>query len=168
MKLSIAKYRDWIRLILKLVILVVVLWLIFGVFVGLHRVNGVTMSNRVEDGDLVLYSRINDEYAADDVIIFEHDAKTMVSSILAMPNDLIEIDENGCLYVNGIQVSEDVVYNLEQGETPGISLPYRVPNGSYFLLNENLEAPEDSRSFGAIFKKDIKGKIVGILRTRSV
>lgn len=168
MKLSIVKYRDWIRLVLKLIVLVVILWLVFGAFVGLHRVNGVTMSQRVEDGDLVLFSRINNEYAADDVIIYEHDSKTMISSILALPNDLIEIDEIGCLYVNGIQVSEDIVYNLEQGEKPGISFPYRVPYGSYFLLNKNLEAPEDSRTFGAIFAKDIKGKIVGILRTRSI
>ena len=168
MKLSLAKYRDWIRLALKLVILAVVLWLIFGVFVGLHRVNGVMMSNRIEDGDLVLFSRINDEYAADDVVIFEHDDKMTISAILALPNDLIEIDDMGCLYVNGTQVSEDVVYNLEQGEVPGISFPYRVPNGSYFVLNKNLESPEDSRSFGAIFSKDIKGKIIGILRTRSV
>jgi len=168
MRLSIAKYRDWIRLGLKLVVLGVVLWLVFGLFVGLHRVNGVAMSVRVKDGDLVLYSRADNDFHADDVVIFEHDGSEMLSTILAVPNDLIEIDEIGCLYVNGVQVSENIVYNLEQGETPGISFPYRVPIDSYFLLNENLEAPEDSRSFGAIFKSDIKGKIVGVLRTRSI
>ena len=67
-----------------------------------------------------------------------------------------------------VQVSDRVVYNLNEGETPTISFPFRVPDGSYFLLNGNLEAMDDSRSFGAVYAKDIKGKIVTILRTRSI
>ena len=147
-KVFLRKNRNWVRLIM--------------------RVEGVSMSNRVEDGDLVLFSRTDKTYYPDDVVLFERDNETHVSSILASPGDIVTIDDVGRLYVNGAQVSDRVVYNLNEGETPTISFPFRVPNGSYFLLNGNLEAMDDSRSFGAIYAKDIKGKIVTILRTRSI
>ena len=167
-KVFLRKNLNWARLIVKSVVLILVLWLLFGVLIGLRRVEGVSMSNRVEDGDLVLFSRTDKTYYPDDVVLFERDNETHVSSILASPGDIVTIDDVGRLYVNGAQVSDRVVYNLNEGETPTISFPFRVPNGSYFLLNGNLEAMDDSRSFGAIYAKDIKGKIVTILRTRSI
>ena len=167
-KVFLRKNRNWVRLIMKSVVLILVLWLLFGVLIGLRRVEGVSMSNRVEDGDLVLFSRTDKTYYPDDVVLFERDNETHVSSILASPGDIVTLDDVGRLYVNGAQVSDRVVYNLNEGETPIISFPFRVPNGSYFLLNGNLEAMDDSRSFGAIYAKDIKGKIVTILRTRSI
>ena len=162
------KNRNWVRLIVKSVVLILVLWLLFGVLIGLRRVEGVSVSNRVEDGDLVLFSRTDKTYYPDDVVLFERDNETHVSSILASPGDIVTLDDVGRLYVNGAQVSDRVVYNLNEGETPTISFPFRVPEGSYFLLNGNLEAMDDSRSFGAVYAKDIKGKIVTILRTRSI
>ena len=168
MKTFLKKNSSWIRLLVKIAILVSILWLIFGVLIGLQRVEGVSMSNRVEDGDLVLFSRTDKTYYPDDVVLFERDNETHVSSILASPGDLLTLDEAGRLYVNGTRVSDAVVYNIAEGETPSITFPFRVPTGSYFLLNENLEAMDDSRSFGSVFERDIKGKAVGILRTRSI
>ena len=168
LKVYLRNHRGWVRLIIKLVVLITVLWLLFGVLIGLQRVEGVSMSNRVEDGDLVLFSRTDKTYYPDDVVLFERDNETHVSSILASPGDLVTLDEVGRLYVNGAQVSDSVVYNLNEGERPEVSFPFRVPEGSYFVLNKNLEAMDDSRSFGAIHETKIKGKIVSILRTRSI
>ena len=168
MKSKFKRHQNWIRFGFKIVILIVVTWLIFGVFIGLYRVNGIAMAGRIEDGDLVLFSRTESEYHVGDAIVFTHDGKEYVSSVLATGGDLVEIDEVGRLYVNKIRVSEDKIYNLEEGEKPKISLPYRVPTNSYFVLNKNLEAVEDSRSFGAIFRNEIKGKAMTILRTRAI
>ena len=126
------------------------------------------MSHRVEDGDLVLFSRTDKTYYPDDVVLFERDNETHISSILASPGDIVTLDEVGRLYVNGAQVSDRIVYNLAEGEKPGISFPVRVPNNTYFVLNENLEDLNDSRSFGVVRAVDIKGKIFTILRTRSI
>ncbi len=126
------------------------------------------MSHRVEDGDLVLFSRTDKTYYPDDVVLFERDNETLISSILASPGDIVTLDEVGRLYVNGAQVSDRIVYNLAEGEKPGISFPVRVPNNTYFVLNENLEDLNDSRSFGVVRAVDIKGKIFTILRTRSI
>ena len=126
------------------------------------------MSNRVEDGDLMLYSRIDDEYGQDDVVIFDYEGQLHVSVVLAKGGDLVEIDEHGCLYVNHVQASDAVVYDVDQGDELKISMPFRVPNDSYFLLNENLEDLDDSRNFGAIKAEEIKGKVISILRTRAI
>ena len=118
------------------------------------------MSHRVEDGDLVLFSRTDKTYYPDD--------ETHISSILASPGDIVTLDEVGRLYVNGAQVSDRPVYNLSDGEKPGITYPTRVPRNMYFVLNENLEDSNDSRSFGTIPTSSIKGKVFTILRTRSI
>ena len=167
-KTFLKRHHKWIRLLIKITCLVTFIWLLFGVMIGFRRVEGVSMSHRVEDGDLVLFSRTDKTYYPDDVVLFERENETHVSSILASPGDLITLDNVGRLYVNGARVSDAVVYNLDEGETPTITFPVRVPDGSYFLLNGNLEDMDDSRSFGAIFDDQIKGKIVSIFRTRSI
>ena len=167
-KAFLKKNQNWIRLAVKIIALALVLWLLFGVLIGFRRVEGVSMSHRVEDGDLVLFSRTDKTYYPDDVVLYVYDNEVHTSSILASPGDLVTIDERGRLYVNGTRVSDSVVYDLEGGERPSISFPFRVPTGSVFLLNENLEAMDDSRSFGAIYERDIMGKIVSIFRTRSI
>ena len=167
-KAFLKKHHKWVRLFVKIAVMVAFLWLLFGVLIGFRRVEGVSMSHRVEDGDLVLFSRTDKTYYPDDVVLFERENETHVSSILASPGDIITIDEVGRLYVNGTRVSDTAVYNIDQGERPTITFPVRVPDGSYFLLNENLEDMDDSRSFGAVFEQQIKGKIVSIFRTRSI
>ena len=168
MKAFLRKNKNWIRLGIKILVLALVLWLLFGVLIGLRRVEGVSMSHRVEDGDLVLFSRTDKTYYPDDVVLFERDNETHISSILASPGDIVTLDEVGRLYVNGAQVSDRSVYNLSDGEKPGITYPTRVPRNMYFVLNENLEDSNDSRSFGTIPASSIKGKIFTILRTRSI
>ena len=161
-------HKDWLRLGAKLISLAVIMWAIFGLCFGFTRISSPAMSNRLEDGDLVLYSKLVNEYHSDDVIIYEHDGKTYVSSILAKADDLIEIDQYGHLFLNGTQVSDDIAYTPEQRDLIGPSTAFRVPDNSYYVVNENLNSIEDSRSFGAIPYNSIKGKIIGVLRTRSI
>lgn len=167
--LRLDKHRDLWRIGAKVLILIVILWLIFGVCFGLHRINGPAMSARLEDGDLVLYSKLSNDYKEGDAVVYEKDGIQYVSSILACPGDLIELDEKGYLHINGAQYSDVVIYTPEQLDSAvTISSAYRVPSNSYFLLNQNLEAMEDSRTFGAIPASSIKGKIIGVLRTRTI
>lgn len=161
-------HKDWLRLGAKIISLVVILWVIFGVCFGLDRISGPAMSPRLEDGDLVLYSRLANDYGNGDVVIYEHDSKTYISSILAGTDDLIEIDKYGHLSINGAQFSDDIAYTPEQRDTIKPASAFRVPTDSYFVLNTNLDAIEDSRTFGAIPRSKIKGKIIGVLRTRSI
>lgn len=126
------------------------------------------MSERLKDGDLVLYTRLTNDYQIGDVIIYEHDNKTYISTIIAEADDVIEITPYGQLIINNSQFSDDIIFNPEQNDYINQQSTFRVPSNSYYVLNENLDSLEDSRIFGAISIKDIKGKIIGLLRTRSV
>ena len=165
-KLWVANHKGWLLLGAKIALLAVVVWVIFGVCFGMYRISGPAMSPRLQDGDLILYSRIAGQYGPGDVVLYEHAGATYVSAIIASGGDLIEIDNSGYLRLNGAQISQAVAVTPEQ--QGDITSTYRVPTGSFFMLNENLDSMEDSRTFGAIYEKDIKGKIVGLLRTRSI
>ena len=162
------RHKDWLRVAAKGFVLIALFWVLFGVCFGIHRISGPAMSKRLEDGDLVLYSRMANEYQGGDVVIYDHDGKTYVSAILSKANDLIEIDSYGRLHLNGAQVSDDIVFTPEQKDLAGATSTFRVPANSYYVLNEDLNSMEDSRSFGAISSTSIKGKIIGVLRTRSI
>ena len=168
MRISASDYRDWARLFAKILVLIVILWTIFGVCFGLCRMKGVAMGDRIEDGDLVLISRFSSDFSSDDAILFRHGDKEYISRIVGFPGDVIDIDDQGCMSINEVRVSDDVVFDAERGEELNFRLPYHVPQDSYFVLNENFDALEDSRSFGAIPMRDIKGKAISILRTREV
>ena len=162
------RHKGWIRVIAKIFVLLILFVVLFGVMFGFYRISGPAMSKRLEDGDLVMYSRMTSEYQGGDVVIYDYDGKTYVSAILAKADDLIEIDSYGRLHLNGAQVSDDIVFTPEQRNLVGAASAFRVPANSYYVLNEDLNSMEDSRSFGAIPSTSIKGKIIGVLRTRSI
>ncbi len=166
-KLSEAE-RTWVRLGLKALIIIVVLWISFGVFVGFRRISDFSMNGRINDGDFVLFNRISKDFHAGDIVIYNHEDRELLSEIVGVENDLITVDEEGYLVVNEEIVSKAPVYDYALGETNPFGDGYRVPTGAYFVLNSNYESTNDSRSFGAVYAKDIKGSIIALLlRTRS-
>jgi signal peptidase I len=50
----------------------------------------------------------------------------------------------------------------------GIEYPYTVPEDSYFVLCDFRTSSDDSRSYGAVPKEDLDGKIITILRRRGI
>lgn len=160
--------RTWVRLGLKALIIIVVLWISFGVFVGFRRISDFSMNGRINDGDFVLFNRISKDFHAGDIVIYNHDGRELISEIVGVENDLIAVNEEGYLVVNEEIVSKAPIYDFALGETNPFGDGFRVPTGAYFVLNSNYESTNDSRTFGAIYAKDIKGSIIALLlRTRS-
>ena len=93
--------QEWLRLGIKLVVLVLIFWIILGVLFGIRRIEGVAMDPKVSDGDLSLFFRTNDNLEAGDVVLFSKDDKQYVSRIIGVENDVISLDEEGHLYLNG-------------------------------------------------------------------
>ena len=160
--------REWIRLGIKLVVLLLIFWIVLGVLFGVRRIEGVAMSPRLSDGDLSLFFRSNNNLSVGDVVLFSKDNKHYISRIVGVENDIISLSEDGHLSINGEEFSSTVVYDISRGDEVKISYPQRVPIGSYFVINDNLDSSGDSREFGSIMKASIYGRVISILRTRDI
>lgn len=130
--------------------------------------NGISMDGRVKDGDLILFDRTINEFLFDDVVIYTHDGKEYVSTIVATAGDVLTSDQEGHLLINNEQYANGIVFDSDLDEENTLVGPIRVPADGFYVVNENLDDISDSRKFGIIYRNDIKGKLIGLLRTRFI
>jgi signal peptidase I len=88
-------------------------------------------------------------------------------AIIGKQNDVIVMDsESGNLQVNGTTQTGEIMYPTYAKD--GIEYPYRVPEGTLFLLGDYRTQAEDSRDFGPVPLNKIQGKVITIVRRRGV
>ena len=84
-----------------------------------------------------------------------------VKRVIATGGDVVDIRE-GSVYVNDEKLEEP--YLSKEIDTSkkigGVTFPYKVDTGKVFVLGDNREVSEDSREFGAVIRKQVKGKIL--------
>jgi signal peptidase I len=86
---------------------------------------------------------------------------------VAQGGDVVELDEDGQLLVNGNVQQEEIFYPTEpQGSD--ISYPYTVEEDSYFVLCDFRTVGFDSRTYGTISKSTLDGKVITVLRRRGI
>jgi len=148
------------RTLIEFGAIVVVILLLFQFIWGFAGVSGVSMYPTLHDKDVVLYDRVSGHYAAGDVVIVQRpDGETFVKRIVAVPGDTINI-EGGVLYVNGKSLTYDCTLGATYSEGSEITYPLTLGDKEYFVLGDNRENSEDSRSFGAVTPDAIKGRLL--------
>lgn len=93
-----------------------------------------------------------------DVIVLKYPlnpTRNYIKRIVALPGDKLEVKE-GKLYVNGRLVPEGYVNAPPQGSYG----PLTVPQDSVFVMGDNRNNSEDSRSFGALKKDHVVGQAI--------
>jgi signal peptidase I len=156
-----------LRFFIKLAEVLLAIWVIFTFIFGLRQVRGETMYPRIRDGDLILFFRLQQDYQNGDAVAYQLDGTRHVARIVARGGDVVEMNSDGLLIVNG-NVQEEEIFYPTNPESGGIEYPYTVPEESYFVLCDFRTAGDDSRLSGAISKKDLDGKIVTVLRRRGI
>ena len=150
---------------IKIGVTALIIWALCSFIIGIYIVHGNAGYPMLKDGDLCIINRLAELHAGDEVAYIQ-DGKICFGRIVAIPGNTVDLSE-GSLTVNGYGVFEDTVYPTT-GEGAIISFPYEVPNNSYFILNDYRADVKDSRSYGAISKDDIKGKVIFIMRRRGI
>lgn len=154
-----------IGFLIKLAVIALAVWLLFTFILGIVIHYGNNMHPAISDGDLVITLRVQRPYL-DAAVMYEHDGKSCIGRVVGMPGDEIDISDNGALTVNGIAPAEEVFYPTYRCETSDIAYPYTLGEDQVFILNDFRTNTNDSRSFGAVDMKDVKGPVLIMLRRR--
>ncbi|RJP94981.1 MAG: signal peptidase I [Desulfobacteraceae bacterium] len=101
-----------------------------------------------------------------DIIVFrypEDPDKDFIKRLIGVPGDTVEV-KNKRVYVNNIPVEHDVGVHSDSHVLSGRMNPrdnfgpVTVPPESYFVMGDNRDNSYDSRFWGFVDKKAIKGK----------
>ena len=152
--------------LIKLAAIALAVWLLFTFILGLVIHYGNNMHPAIRDGDLIISLRVQRPYL-NAAVLYEHDGKMCLGRVVGMPGNTIDISDVGALTVNGTAPAEEVFYPTYRCETSDISYPYTVGEDQVFILNDFRDDTNDSRMFGAVSMKDVKGPVLLMLRRRS-
>ncbi len=152
--------------LIKLAAIALAVWLLFTFVLGLVIHYGNNMHPAIRDGDLIISLRVQRPYL-NAAVLYEHDGKMCLGRVVGMPGNTIDISDMGALTVNGTAPAEEVFYPTYRSETSDISYPYTVGEDQVFILNDFRDDTNDSRMFGAVSMKDVKGPVLLMLRRRS-
>jgi len=150
---------GWLHDSIFFIIAVIVLFCIFRFCIGIAVVGGDSMSPTLMDGDVVLYSRMISEYKPGDVVsVRVPSGEYYVKRVIATGGDVVDL-EDGMVTVNGTPV-EEWGYGETMKETGAVIYPYTVRPGNVFVLGDNRTVSLDSRTFGEVNRRQIRGKII--------
>ena len=128
----------------------------------LFRIYGSSMSPTLGEGDVVVADKPA-AFGAGELVAFSYNNKTLAKRVIAGPGDWVDIDASGNVSVNGSTLEEP--YLQPGAKSLGrcdISLPYQVPEGTYFVMGDRRDVSVDSRSsqVGCIPAEQIVGRLV--------
>ena len=135
-------------------VLVATLWL------PVLQIYGSSMTPTLQDGEIIFSVKTSDMEQGD-IIAFYYNNKILVKRVIAGPGDWVNIDEDGTVYVNDVELDEP--YLAEKAFCDAdIELPYQVPDGKIFVMGDHRATSVDSRhsTVGCVAQEQIVGKII--------
>ena len=128
-------------------------------FFKVLQVNGSSMEPNLQEGELLITSKFF-KYKKGDMVAFYYNDKILIKRVIAIEGDVLSMEDDGSVTVNGTRLQEDYVKELDYGKCD-ITFPFMVPENSVFILGDNRKFSLDSRSssIGCILNDNIIGKI---------
>ncbi|MCL2403887.1 MAG: signal peptidase I, partial [Coriobacteriia bacterium] len=124
-----------------------------------------TMSPAIKSGDLVLYSRFDKQYIAQDLVVVSWQGEFQVRRVIATSGNTVDLIE-GRLFIDGAAQQEDNIFVDTHRYESEIDFPLTVPEGHVFVLGDHREGSTDSRIYGTVPVDDTVGKVTGLFRRR--
>lgn len=160
--------QDILNLLIKLALIIVAAAIVFTFLFGMHRYNDVNMNMALQEGDLLLYNRMDKDYVSGDVTLLEYDGNVQVQRVIATAGDVVNIAEDGYVTVNGGRPEETFVFTETDAYQEGPVYPYTVPEGEVFVMSDNRTNAADSRLYGSVKEADTYGTVMSVIRRRNI
>ena len=140
---------------LPYVIIIIVVILIRAFIITPVRVQGPSMNNTLENGDILLLYKLG-KLNRNDIAVLKDvsDDEAIIKRVIGLPGETIEIVD-GVIYINDKE--------LEDKHSIGDTRSYNritLADDEYFLLGDNRTVSKDSRYFGPVKASNIKGKVI--------
>ena len=155
-------FWDFVRDTAETLILAVVMFLAIDAVSARIRVDGMCMYPTLNDGQFVFVNRLAYKFgepAHGDIIVFHYPRdpeQEFVKRIIGLPGDTVDI-RGGQVYVNGMQLYEPYI-----ADAPRTQGSWTVPEDHLFVLGDNRNNSQDSRSFGFVSMDEVIGKALFI------
>ena len=156
---------DVVMLVVQIAAIALGAVVIFSFVFGLMRVTDSGMEPRFQDGDLVIFYRIDKDYDSQDVVVYENNGMLTSGRVVAVEGDVVNIDARGLL-VNGSYQQEQRITDETTQVADGVTFPLTVPQGAVFLLGDNRDEAVDSRIVGCVPVDQTLGTVIGLFRRR--
>lgn len=140
-------------------VIILVVVLIRSFIITPVRVNGNSMNETLQDGEILLLEKYDKDFERFDIVVLNYNNEKLVKRIIGLPGETIEY-RNNILYINGKKVEESFISE----NTENFKLEYlgydKIPEGYYFVVGDNRDDSLDSRIIGLIPNDKIDGKAI--------
>ena len=143
-----------------LIVVAAVSVLVSTLFFPVVQVVGNSMEPTLSAGDVLVLVK-SDDVKKGDLCCFSWQNKTLLKRVIGRSGDIIDMDSEGNVFVNGELLDEPYVEKKEFVKCE-IEFPYQVPDNKIFILGDQRETSVDSRSsaIGCIGKDQIIGRVL--------
>ena len=164
-ELNRAKYRsEYYRVLVNTIFILIVVAaatvLVAVIWLPVLEIYGSSMNPALSEGEYVLSVSTKNPQRGD-LVAFYFGNKLLVKRCIGLPGDLVDIDQDGNVFINGVPLDEPYLEEKARGDDE-TEFPIEVPQEQYFLMGDRRGTSLDSRnpSVGCISVDQLVGKVV--------
>lgn len=152
--------RAFISTLSVLAVIAAVAVLVSTLFLPVIQVSGNSMEPTLSDGDVLVLLK-SKHYERSQLCCISWQNKMLLKRIIGLPGDVVSIDTEGNVTVNGVLLDEPYVLDKTLGECD-VTFPCQVPEGKVFVLGDHRSTSIDSRSseIGCVDQDQIVGFVL--------
>jgi signal peptidase I len=158
--------------VVETLVLTLIIFFVIQNFVAQpYQVQQQSMERTLEPQQYVLVDKLTprwDAYSRGDIVVFDppeswtSNPTPFIKRVIGLPGDIVEVRDDGQVYVNDVQLDEPYTYandaGIQEPTDAADQTRWVVPEGQLFVMGDHRKRSADSRVFGPISSGDVVGR----------